>query len=94
MTHTKNIGAESGAQDDEALDAAAKGVAPTSDEADEAADADDDEIEAMGEAAGIPIPDDQPLDGSDEMARRDAHRWELDPASAEDRAPDAPKKRS
>lgn len=72
-----------GPETDEALDDAAQGVAPMSDEP-----ADDDEgtteIDAIAEAAGIPTPEGKPLGGPDKIARRDAHRWELDPASAED----------
>ena len=72
---------------DEALQAASLGFGPTSDDASVIEDDGSDEINAMGEAAGIPIIDDEePLGGGDEMARRDAHRWELDPASAEDAA--------
>ena len=68
---------------DEALDAAAQGFEPTSDDADRE-DEEATEIETIGEAAGIPIPDGGVLGGPDVIERRDAHRWELDPASAED----------
>jgi len=71
---------------DEELDAAARGYFP-----DEADDGDDenrdenwDEIAAMGEAAGIPIPDGKPLGDVDPIERRDTHRWEFVPDSAED----------
>ncbi len=79
-----------GHQVDDALDAAAQGFAPTSD--DVAAATEDDaererEIDVIGMAAGISIPDGKPLGGPDEIERRDAHRWELDPSSAEDPSP-------
>ena len=87
---------QKGVDIDTALDAAALGVGPTSDDAevvldDEVLDNDDildnderSEVDVMGVAAGVVIPDDEPLGGRDEIAKRDAHRWELDPASAED----------
>jgi hypothetical protein len=67
---------------DEALDDAAQGTAPTV----EPSDADEtlSEIDAIGAAAGVAVSDRQPLSGEDPIAKRDAHRWELDPASAED----------
>ena len=67
---------------DEALDDAAQGTAPTA----EPSDADETlgEIDAIGAAAGIPASGRKPLAGEDPIAQRDAHRWELDPASAED----------
>jgi hypothetical protein len=82
-----------GPETDEALDDAAQGVAPTSDEP-----AEDDEgtteIDAIAEAAGIPGREGKPLGGPDKIARRDAHRWELDPASAEDAEARKPGSRS
>jgi len=66
---------------DEQLDAAAQGYLPDEDE-DNGENAD--EIAAMGEAAGISIPDGKPLGAVDPRERRDAHRWELSPESAED----------
>lgn len=71
---------------DEALDAAALGVAPTSDDGGDLADEEagrEREVDVIGRAAGISIPDGKPLGGPDEIERRDAHRWELDPSSAE-----------
>jgi len=65
---------------DEALRAAAQGVSGTSDDVGDGAG----EIDAMGQAAGLAVRDDRPLRGIDEVERRDDHRWELDPASAED----------
>jgi hypothetical protein len=38
----------------------------------------------MGEAAGLVVRDDRPFRGIDEVARRDAHRWENDPDSADE----------
>jgi hypothetical protein len=35
----------------------------------------------------VAIPDGEPLGGPDEIERRDAHRWELDPSSAESPPP-------
>ena len=85
-----------GPETDEALDDAAQGVAPTSDEP---GDDDDEstEIDAIAEAAGIPSREGKPLGGPDKIAHRDAHRWELDAASAEDadtRAPSPRRSRS
>ncbi len=74
------------AEVDEALAAAAHGVAPTSDDGGDLADEEagrEREIDVIGKAAGISIPDGKPLGGPDEIERRDAHRWELDPSSAE-----------
>ena len=67
---------------DEALDDAAQGTAPTV----EPSDADETlrEVDAIGAAAGVSVSDRTPLGGEDPIAKRDAHRWELDPASAED----------
>jgi len=73
-----------GPETDEALDDAAQGVAPTSDEPADGDDEDATEIDAIAEAAGIPSREGKPLGGTDKIARRDAHRWELDPESAED----------
>lgn len=64
---------------DEILDDAAQGVSVTSDQTPDTAD----EIDEIGDAAGRVLPDDKPLPGPEEIERRDAHRWELDPASAE-----------
>ncbi len=41
-------------------------------------------VEDLGIALGIEYADDEPLDTVGKLRRRDEHRWELDPASAED----------
>lgn len=68
---------------DEALDEAAQGQGATSDAAVDGTE-ETGEIDAMGAAAGLVVRDDRPFRGIDEVERRDDHRWELDPASAED----------
>lgn len=45
---------------------------------------DQDRVEDIGRALGIQYQDDQELLGGDEVAERDRHRWELDPASSDD----------
>jgi hypothetical protein len=45
---------------------------------------DQDRVDDIGKALGIEYQDNEELKGSDKVARRDKHRWELDPASAED----------
>ncbi|HET9372498.1 MAG TPA: DUF6335 family protein [Vicinamibacterales bacterium] len=45
---------------------------------------DQDRVDDIGRALGITYQDDQELEGGEEVASRDRHRWELDPASAED----------
>jgi hypothetical protein len=45
---------------------------------------DQDVVEEIGRAVGIVYEDDQELQGGDEIAERDRHRWELDPASSDD----------
>ena len=45
---------------------------------------DQDVVEDIGRAIGIEYQDNEELRGSDKVADRDKHRWELDPASAED----------
>lgn len=45
---------------------------------------DQDNVDELGEAAGIKYDDDEPLDSDKKILDRDRHRWELDPASAED----------
>jgi hypothetical protein len=68
---------------DEVLDEAARGESGTSD-----ATADDaDEIDAIGQAAGLSLADGEPVTGLAEIDRRDAHRWELDPESADEERP-------
>jgi hypothetical protein len=43
-----------------------------------------DRVDDIGKALGINYRDDEELKGGDEVAERDRHRWELDPASSED----------
>jgi hypothetical protein len=74
---------EDAALEDEALDDAAQGVSVTSDATADGTD-ETGEIDAIGRAAGLVVRDDKPFRGIDEVERRDEHRWELDPASAED----------
>jgi hypothetical protein len=45
---------------------------------------DQDVVDEIGEAAGLTYNDDEPLDSDKKILDRDRHRWELDPASAED----------
>jgi hypothetical protein len=45
---------------------------------------DQDRVDDIGKALGIQYQDDQELQGGDEVAERDRHRWELDPASSDD----------
>jgi hypothetical protein len=70
---------------DELLDAAAQGMNATSDDTSDGEDGEEGtgEIDAIGEAAGFVVRDDKPFRGIEEVERRDQHRWELDPASAE-----------
>ncbi len=69
---------------DEALDDAAQGVSETADDAPEGSG----EVDAIGDAAGLPDDDGKPFRGIDAVDARDEHRWELDPDSKEDeRAP-------
>jgi Family of unknown function (DUF6335) len=44
---------------------------------------DQDIVDEIGAGAGLTYQEDEPID-PDKVARRDEHRWELDPASAED----------
>ncbi len=67
---------------DEKLDVAAQGASGTSDATGDGSG----EIDAIGKAAGLVVRDDRPFRGIEEVDRRDGHRWELDPASAEDAA--------
>jgi hypothetical protein len=70
---------------DETLDETAQGHSVTSDDSVDGSG----EIDAIGRAAGLVIADDKPFRGIAEVERRDAHRWELDPLSADiDRATD------
>ena len=45
---------------------------------------DQDIVEDIGKALGVTYEDSEELQGSDKVVERDKHRWELDPASAED----------
>ena len=45
---------------------------------------DQDIVDDIGKALGVEYQDNEELRGSDKVADRDKHRWELDPASAED----------
>lgn len=45
---------------------------------------DQDVVDEIGKALGVEYQDAEELRGGDELAARDTHRWELDPASAED----------
>jgi hypothetical protein len=45
---------------------------------------DQDRVDDIGKALGIEYQDNEELKGSDKVASRDKHRWELDPASSED----------
>jgi hypothetical protein len=45
---------------------------------------DQDVVEEIGRALGVEYDDDEELKGSDKIIERDKHRWEYDPASAED----------
>jgi len=45
---------------------------------------DQDVVDEIGKALGVEYQDAEELRGSDKVADRDKHRWELDPASSED----------
>jgi Family of unknown function (DUF6335) len=45
---------------------------------------DQDRVDDIGRAIGIEYADNEELKASDKITERDKHRWELDPASAED----------
>src|SRR4051812_10324487 len=45
---------------------------------------DQDRVDDIGRAIGIEYADNEELKGADKVIERDKHRWELDPASAED----------
>lgn len=45
---------------------------------------DQDNVDELGEAAGISYRDDEPLDSDRKILERDRQRWELNPASADD----------
>jgi hypothetical protein len=65
---------------DEEVDAQAQGHNLTADDAPDGIG----EIDEMGQAAGLAPDNDKPFRGIDAVERRDGHRWELDPRSAED----------
>jgi len=45
---------------------------------------DQDIVDDIGKALGLEYEDNEELKASDKVSARDKHRWELDPASAED----------
>jgi hypothetical protein len=45
---------------------------------------DQDVVEEIGRAVGLEYEDNEELKSTDKVSSRDKHRWELDPASAED----------
>jgi hypothetical protein len=45
---------------------------------------DQDRVDDIGRALGVEYADNEELKGPDKISKRDKHRWELDPASAED----------
>lgn len=45
---------------------------------------DQDRVDDIGKALGVVYEDNEELKGSDKIAERDKHRWELDPASSDD----------
>ncbi len=45
---------------------------------------DQDVVDDIGKALGVQYDDNEELKSSDKIIERDRHRWELDPASAED----------
>ena len=45
---------------------------------------DQDVVDLIGRSLGVEYDDEEELKGADKIAERDRHRWELDPASAED----------
>lgn len=45
---------------------------------------DQDVVDNLGKAAGLSYADDEPLDSDKKILDRDRHRWELNPASADD----------
>ena len=45
---------------------------------------DQDVVDDIGKAVGVQYEDNEELKGEEKIAKRDKHRWELDPASAED----------
>jgi hypothetical protein len=45
---------------------------------------DQDIVDDIGRALGVQYEDNEELKAADKVVERDTHRWELDPASAED----------
>jgi len=45
---------------------------------------DQEDVDDMGKALGVEYQDNEELQGSEKVVKRDAHRWELDPASSDD----------
>jgi hypothetical protein len=45
---------------------------------------DQDVVDEIGKAVGVQYEDNEELKGEEKITKRDKHRWELDPASAED----------
>ena len=45
---------------------------------------DQDVVDDIGKALGVEYQDNEELKAADKVGKRDKHRWELDPASAED----------
>jgi hypothetical protein len=45
---------------------------------------DQDVVDLIGRSLGVEYDDNEELRGAEKIAERDRHRWELDPASAED----------
>jgi hypothetical protein len=45
---------------------------------------DQDIVDDIGRAVGVEYQDNEELKGADKVAKRDKHRWELDPASSDD----------
>ena len=45
---------------------------------------DQDIVDEIGRAVGVEYQDNEELKGEEKIVERDRHRWELDPASAED----------
>jgi Family of unknown function (DUF6335) len=87
MYHAVDVDADAPDQTadaDEVLDEAARGESGTSDATADAPD----EIDAIGQAAGLSVADGEPFTGLAEIDRRDAHRWELDPESADEERPE------
>lgn len=48
---------------------------------------DQDRVDDLGKAMGVTFQDNEPLDFTEKLEKRDRDRWELDPASAQDDDP-------